>query len=472
MSSEQIAIQVSGLSKHYQIYQKPEDRLKQYVLPRLQRLTGRKQQQYYRDFKALDDINFEVKRGEAVGIVGRNGAGKSTLLQIICGTLTQTSGNVVVNGTVAALLELGSGFKSEFTGRENVYMNASLLGLSSDEIDQKFNEIAEFADIGDYIEQPTKTYSSGMRMRLAFAVNTCVEPDILIVDEALGVGDAPFQSKCFKRLHKLIDNGTTVLFVSHAISTVRSICNRALWLKQGRAEMWGDAMEVSKQYERFCWQEQGVVLDADIFEQEVTESHDLIEPTFFDTQESGRAMAEYPSELFKPSSAFAKNREQTRMGTGDVEITNIIVLNHQNQISMRFGYNEKIKVVYLLTLKKNIDSDFILALRIRDLKGTFVYSVNDLHKIHRIKGMSGEQLVATIETEVPLHHQDYIISTAIFGFRSGNAFTNGKYDFTGAVIWESIDDAAYITVEQYKIMPLAGPVHMSCKFNLERVRQP
>ena len=166
---------------------------------------GRVPKSYYREFWALKDVSFEVNKGEAVGIIGRNGAGKSTLLQLICGTLSPTSGTIEVDGTVAALLELGCGFNPEFTGRENVYLNASMLGLTQEKIDDKFDEIAAFADIGDFLEQPTKTYSSGMLMRLAFAVNTCVEPEILIVDEALGVGDAPFQSKCFKRLRQLIN---------------------------------------------------------------------------------------------------------------------------------------------------------------------------------------------------------------------------------------------------------------------------
>ena len=245
MSSE-IAIKVENLSKCYQIYDQPHDRLKQSIYPRLQRLVGQQPKQYHREFWALKDVSFEVNKGEAFGIIGRNGAGKSTLLQMICGTLSPTSGSVEVEGTVAALLELGSGFNPEFTGRENVYLNASVLGLTQEETDEKYDEIAAFADIGDFLEQPTKTYSSGMLMRLAFAVNTCVDPEILIVDEALGVGDAPFQSKCFKRLRQLINDGTSILFVSHDISTVRSICSRALWLKSGQTEMWGDAKEDRK----------------------------------------------------------------------------------------------------------------------------------------------------------------------------------------------------------------------------------
>src|SRR5436309_2773204 len=198
MSSDEIAIRVSDLSKCYHIYDRPPDRLKQSTLPRLQRLIRQPSRQYYREFWALKDVSFEVKNGETVGIIGRNGSGKSTLLQIICGTLTPTSGTIETSGRIAALLELGSGFNPEFTGRENVYMNAAVLGLSKGEIDERFDEIAAFADIGEFIEQPVKIYSTGMYVRLAFSVIAHVDAEILVVDEALAVGDAVFTQKCMR----------------------------------------------------------------------------------------------------------------------------------------------------------------------------------------------------------------------------------------------------------------------------------
>ena len=207
MSSD-VAIKVDNLCKCYQIYDKPRDRLFQMLM--------RGHRQYYREFWALTDVSFEIKRGETVGIIGRNGSGKSTLLQMVCGTLNPTSGSIQTSGRIAALLELGSGFNFEFTGRENVYMNGSVLGLSKEEIDACFDDIAAFADIGDFIEQPVKTYSSGMMVRLAFAVQATIEPDILIVDEALAVGDEKFQRKCFARLEALKARGTSILFVSHS----------------------------------------------------------------------------------------------------------------------------------------------------------------------------------------------------------------------------------------------------------------
>lgn len=207
MSFNEIAIQVTNLSKCYQIYASPTDRLKQFFVPKIQQVARRERNCYFREFWALDDVSFSIKKGETVGIIGRNGAGKSTLLQIICGTLTPTAGDVRVNGRIAALLELGAGFNPEFSGRENVYLNGSVLGLTKDQIAAKFAEIEEFADIGQFIDQPVKTYSSGMYVRLAFAVQACVEPEILIVDEALAVGDIGFQYKCYKRMEALRAKG-------------------------------------------------------------------------------------------------------------------------------------------------------------------------------------------------------------------------------------------------------------------------
>lgn len=232
MNKEQddIAIRVENLSKCYQIYDTPRDRLKQFILPRLHHLTGQTPRQYFREFWALKDVSFEVKKGETIGIIGRNGSGKSTLLQLICGTLSPTSGSITTNGRIAALLELGSGFNPEFTGRENVYMNASVLGLSKEEIDARFEDIVAFADIGTFIEQPVKMYSSGMMVRLAFAVQAQVEPDILIVDEALAVGDAKFQAKCFDRLHQLKEGGTSILLVTHSSEQIVTHCSEAILL--------------------------------------------------------------------------------------------------------------------------------------------------------------------------------------------------------------------------------------------------
>jgi lipopolysaccharide transport system ATP-binding protein len=232
-------ISVGDLAKCYQIYDKPQHRLLQTLL------RGRKR--YYRDFWALNGVSFDVMRGETFGIIGRNGSGKSTLLQLICGTLTPSRGDIRVNGRVAALLELGAGFNPEFTGRENVYLNATVLGLSHAEIDQRFDRIAAFADIGEFIEQPVKTYSSGMFVRLAFAVIAHVDADVLVIDEALAVGDAFFTQKCMRFLREFREHGT-ILLVSHDLQAVMSLCDRALWLDAGQMRNVGLPKVVCEEY--------------------------------------------------------------------------------------------------------------------------------------------------------------------------------------------------------------------------------
>lgn len=248
-----IVIRVQNLSKCYHIYDTPRDRLKQFVLPRLRRLAGRSSKQYFREFWALKDVSFEIKKGETVGIIGHNGSGKSTLLQMICGTLNPTSGSIQTNGRIAALLELGSGFNPEFTGRENVYMNAAVLGLSQEETDAQFEDIIAFADIGQFIEQPVKAYSSGMQLRLAFAVAINVDPEILIVDEALAVGDEKFQRKCFARLEDLKSRGSSILFVSHSPASIIELCDRTLLLDHGARLLYSAAPKAIRAYQKLIY---------------------------------------------------------------------------------------------------------------------------------------------------------------------------------------------------------------------------
>lgn len=251
--SFEVAIKVENIGKCYQIYDTPRARLKQFLLPRLRRVLGRTQRQYFREFWALRNVSLEVKRGETVGIIGRNGSGKSTLLQLICGTLSPTSGNIKVNGRVAALLELGSGFNPEFTGRENVYMNAAILGVNKNEIDARFDDIVAFAELSDFIEQPVKSYSSGMMMRLAFAVAINVEPEVLIVDEALSVGDELFQRKCFSKIEAVRAKGATILFVSHSASQIVELCDKAVIMDEGECLAVGASKQIVGRYQKLLY---------------------------------------------------------------------------------------------------------------------------------------------------------------------------------------------------------------------------
>ena len=234
------AVEFERVSKSYAIYDKPGDRFKE--------LLTFGQRSFHRDFWALRDLNFSIQRGEVFCIVGENGSGKSTTLQLLAGILQASAGEVRVDGRVSALLELGSGFSPEFTGRDNVYLNASILGLSKGEIDRRYGQIEEFAEIGDFIRQPVKTYSSGMVMRLAFAVAINVEPEILLVDEALAVGDTYFRHRCMRKVHEMRARGITIVFVSHAIGDVKAIGDRALWLEHGCAMAIGDTDAVVSKY--------------------------------------------------------------------------------------------------------------------------------------------------------------------------------------------------------------------------------
>lgn len=266
MSSSEAAIQVMGISKHYEIYSRPHDRLKQFVLPKLRRIAHVIPRNYFHEFWALRNVSFDVRKGETIGIVGRNGSGKSTLLQIICGILEPSAGRIQANGRIAALLELGSGFNPDFTGRENVYLNAALLGLTRDEVDSRFDEIAAFASIGDFIEQPVKIYSSGMMVRLAFAVAINVDPQILIVDEALSVGDERFQRKCFSRIEAIKNSGATILFVSHSSTAVIELCDRALLLDNGEFLAMGRPKSIVGKYQKLLYapEEKRVAIRNDI----------------------------------------------------------------------------------------------------------------------------------------------------------------------------------------------------------------
>ncbi len=240
MHSDDIAISVRNLTKTYRLFGHPGDRIKQFFSLGLK--------QYHREFTALKDVSFDIKKGETVGIIGRNGSGKSTLLQLICGILKPSVGNVQVAGRISALLELGAGFNPEFTGRENVYFQGALMGFTQAQVDERFDDIAAFADIGEFIDQPVRTYSSGMFVRLAFSVAVHVAPDILVVDEALGVGDAEFQERSINRMLALQKSGVTILFVSHSIPAVRSFCQRALWIDVGKILHSGVAAEVCQAY--------------------------------------------------------------------------------------------------------------------------------------------------------------------------------------------------------------------------------
>lgn len=246
--SDDVAIKVDNVLKVYQTYESPQDRLKQSLANWLMPSKAKHKIKYFREYTALQNASFTVRKGESVGIIGRNGAGKSTLLQILCGTLSPTSGTVTTNGRIAALLELGSGFNPEFTGKENIYLNARLHGLSTEEISEKLDKIVQFADIGDFLEQPVKTYSSGMYVRLAFGVIANVDADILVIDEALAVGDVFFQQKCMRFIKSFKANGGTIILVSHDTTAIQTICDKAILIEKHCAAQIGDIDKIFRLY--------------------------------------------------------------------------------------------------------------------------------------------------------------------------------------------------------------------------------
>jgi lipopolysaccharide transport system ATP-binding protein len=370
MSSDSPAIRVRNLSKCYEIYERPQDRLKQSIYTRLQRLARRAVHNYYREFWALRDVSFDVNRGETVGIIGRNGAGKSTLLQMITGTLTPTNGEVEVKGRVAALLELGAGFNPEFTGRENVYMNATLLGLSKAEIDSRYGDILAFGDIGEFVDQPVKTYSSGMFVRLAFAIAVHSNPEILIVDESLAVGDMAFQAKCMARLRRMIESGTTVLFVSHDIGTVKALCSRCLYLDGGKTVRYGRAADVAALYVARSNMEINSMLGAlpsmtllrdaiHVDREELTQSQFL-----FDT----------PQFLVRTDAPAHLGSEVTRYGDGRVTVFDIKLLGEAGSPVDHLELDESFQIQ--ISARVNADlPDIAWGYSMRDLKGQMLIAM-------------------------------------------------------------------------------------------------
>jgi lipopolysaccharide transport system ATP-binding protein len=347
------AIEVNGLGKCYQIYDKPSDRLKQMLM------RGRKQ--YYKEFWALKDVSFKIKKGETVGIIGRNGSGKSTLLQMICGTLNPTGGEVKVNGRVAALLELGAGFNPEFSGVENVYMAASLYGLSKEDVDQRFDDIATFADIGDHIHQPVKTYSSGMYVRLGFAIVANIDAEILIIDEALAVGDVLFQQKCLRFLKHFENAGNTTLFVSHDHAMVNSLCSDVLYLKRTNAVetrcLFGQASDVIKIYLK------------DIYEQRLTSEGAT------NLKRASKALSTPLSLRLKSKfevSVTEFNKNAHHIGTEDALIADAGFVDETENKVYEFLTSEIVTFQVVIQAYKQIE-DVSLAIILKDRNGVFIY---------------------------------------------------------------------------------------------------
>ncbi len=367
MMATEYAIRVQNLCKSYQIYDNPGDRLKQFIFPHLRRLINLPIRPYFYNFPALTDISFNVQRGESVGIIGRNGSGKSTLLQIICGTLTPTSGYAQTNGRVAALLELGSGFNTEFTGRENIYFNASILGLSNEEIDTCVNEIITFAGIGQFIDQPVKTYSSGMVVRLAFAIIAHVNADILVIDEALAVGDALFTQKCMRFLRKFMLNGT-VLFVSHDTTGIKNLCNQALWLDKGNLKLSGHPKDVCEAYLKSVYTEQQGEVQIERIDAHASDEHS--------TQLKDQRCKYFNcSNLRNDLHIFQFNNQASSFGIGGAKILSASIYDEENQQLSWVVGGEKVRLSVSGVAFENLDAP-IVGFFVKDKLGQILFGDN------------------------------------------------------------------------------------------------
>ncbi len=424
LMSYEIVIKVVGVSKSYQIYDKPSDRLKQFLFPKIKSLLGKESHNYFREFWALKDISFEVKRGETVGIIGQNGSGKSTLLQMICGTLNTTAGEITTQGRIAALLELGSGFNPDFTGRENVYMNAALLGLSRQEIDEKFDEITAFADIGDFIEQPVKTYSSGMVVRLAFAVQAQVAPDILIVDEALAVGDAKFQAKCFNRLKQLKDSGTSILLVTHSSEQIVTHCDYALLLDHGRKVVKGEPKQVVNRYlDLLFGKTPNPKNDISGLAKDGFEGKDDVNKT---NPQTHLSLSED-----KFATRVGYNPHEYRWGDGAAKILDFRLVADNDEYPSAIKVGQKIELQCVIKFTNKIIRP-ILGVTIKTKDGVTVYGINsesaDLNAIKET-GEAGQVIIVGISFNCDLGPGDYFISLGLASSSGGEIIPHDRrYD--------------------------------------------
>lgn len=382
-----ISIEVKNLVKIYNLYNSSTDRLREIFS-----LRGKK---FHNDYYALNGINFSVKKGETFGIIGTNGAGKSTLLKLITGVAAPTEGNVIVNGKISALLELGAGFNKDYTGIENIYLNGTMMGYSREEMKQRIDPIIEFADIGDFIYQPVKTYSSGMFARLAFAVAINIEPEILIVDEALSVGDVFFQNKCYKKFEELREKNITVIFVSHDIGTVKQLCSRVLWLEHGEQQMIGDSVEVCNEYSNSILLKRGK-------EFEKNDRTELKESIF-----TAKELKEenYPEITYTNESILDE----------DVKIISSFILDHNgNRVSSCLA-GERYTISIVFTSQRDI-KQCIAGFVIETIKGLWVINCNSmasgLKGAFSVKHNTINKIDFTFEMP-KLVNGDYVIGVAI-----------------------------------------------------------
>lgn len=376
-------IQVQHLSKMYKLYDKPSDRLKEAL--------GLSRKKRYREHYALNDVNFDIEEGECVGIIGVNGSGKSTILKIITGVLNPTEGEVKVNGRISALLELGAGFNMEYSGLENVYLNGTMIGFSKEEIDARLDDILAFADIGDYIHQPVKMYSSGMFVRLAFAVAINIDPEILIVDEALSVGDVFFQAKCYHKFEEFKAQGKTILFVSHDLSSISKYCDRVILLHKGQMLDQGTPKAMVDMYKQLLVHQ--------------------------DPVKQGEGTSQGDSENWREG--FQVNPDTLEYGEKQAEIVDFVVLDEKGRQSNTIEKGTTFQIKMRVQFHESIQEP-ILAYTFKNIQGTEITGTNTMYEKASVEHPeAGRECVVTFEQRMDLQGGEYLLSFGCTGYRSG-----------------------------------------------------
>lgn len=467
------AIRVDHVTKVYKLFDKPIDRLKESLRP------GRRE--YHKKFYALNDISFEVEEGQFVGIIGVNGSGKSTMLKIITGVLTPTEGTLFVNGRISALLELGAGFNMEYTGIENIYMNGTMMGYSRQEMDRKLPEILDFADIGDFVHQPVKTYSSGMFVRLAFALAINVDPEILIVDEALAVGDVFFQAKCYKKINEIREKGTTVLLVTHDMGTIIKYCDKAVVLNQGRFVAEGEPGRMVDLYKKILAGQfdekdlEGIGQKADFVKELLKEAEQAggkdkdagrlsvceaagsagsqaEEGDCVETPENGQKTSQTDGSWL---SRLSVNKGQLNYGTGAARIVDLGIFDHKGDLTNLLfkgkPFTIRMKVQFTQAVR-----DPIFAFTIKDSKGTEITGTNSMIEgCETGTAKAGDVVTAVFEQEMDLQGKDYLLSLGCTGFE------NGEF-----MVYDRLYDVVNLTVISDK--NTVGYYDMNSRVRLER----
>ena len=395
----EVAIRVDDVSKLYKLYDKPSDRLKESL--------GLTRKKLYKEHYALHNVSFDVKRGETVGIIGTNGSGKSTILKIITGVLNPSGGHVEIDGRISALLELGAGFNMEYTGIENIYLNGTMIGFSKEEIDAKMQDILDFADIGDFVHQPVKTYSSGMFVRLAFAVAINIDPEILIVDEALSVGDVFFQAKCYKKFEDFKKMGKTILFVSHDLGSISKYCDRVVLLNRGKKLAEGTPKEMVSMYKR-------IMVNQDKAEEIAAHQMDMSSLEEDDEKEIKEAACEG-----QWKNHYNLNPDVDEYGNGAAEIEDFAIIdengNYTNAIvkGTRFRLKSKVK------FKQDVH-DPIFTYTFKNIQGVAITGTNTMYEKKDVPlAKEGETYVATFEQDMFLQGGEYLLSMSCTGYRDG-----------------------------------------------------